>query len=184
MSERRPNLPRLPCFMRSNLPTIPSPTTHRCPWVVVWFPDHRAYRRKSAVRAVCIYARRPWRLLGFAYLGRRLATTTGRIEFVILRTSCSPPVALHPASRRRSYFQLQGSDNALARTFTLQIRSTRKRTPQRPRAVRPRVRQARGQCRRVWAVECHAGLAAQRPPRPQCRPAALCWFEVSIDSAQ
>ena len=69
MSERRPNLPRLPCFMRSNLPTIPSPTTHRCPWVVVWFPDHRAYRRKSAVRAVCIYARRPWRLLGFAYWG-------------------------------------------------------------------------------------------------------------------
>ena len=43
-------------------------------------------------------------------LSRRLATTTGRIEFVILRTSGSPPVALHPLSRGRSYFRLQGSD--------------------------------------------------------------------------
>ena len=40
----------------------------------------------------------------------RLATTTGRIEFVILRTSRSPPVALHPASRRRSYLPLWGPD--------------------------------------------------------------------------
>ncbi len=31
-----------------------------------------------------------------------------RIEFVILRTASSPPVALHPASQRRSYLQLQG----------------------------------------------------------------------------
>ena len=31
----------------------------------------------------------------------------GRIEFVILRTGHSPPVALHPASRRRSYGRLQ-----------------------------------------------------------------------------
>ena len=33
--------------------------------------------------------------------------TPGRIEFVILRTGRSPPVASHPASRRRSYLQLQ-----------------------------------------------------------------------------
>src|SRR5574340_1200928 len=38
-----------------------------------------------------------------------LATTTGRIEFVILRTSRSPPVALHPLSRGRSYFRLRSS---------------------------------------------------------------------------
>ena len=31
-----------------------------------------------------------------------------RIEFVILRTASSPPVALHPASQRRSYLRLQG----------------------------------------------------------------------------
>ena len=36
----------------------------------------------------------------------RLVARTGRIGFVILRTGCSPPVALHPASRRRSYLRL------------------------------------------------------------------------------
>jgi hypothetical protein len=51
----------------------------------------------------------------------RLATTTGRIEFVILRTSRSTPVALHPLSRGRSYFRLQSSNPTLTRTFTLLI---------------------------------------------------------------
>jgi hypothetical protein len=40
----------------------------------------------------------------------RLATTTGRIEFLIVRTARSPPVASHPSLRRRSYFRLQSSD--------------------------------------------------------------------------
>ena len=39
-----------------------------------------------------------------------LATTPGRIAFVILRTDVSPPVALHPASRRRSYLRLQAGE--------------------------------------------------------------------------
>jgi hypothetical protein len=46
----------------------------------------------------------------------RLTTATGRIEFAvadhsqpILRTGRSPPVALHPALRRRSYHRLRGS---------------------------------------------------------------------------
>ncbi len=39
-----------------------------------------------------------------------LATTPGRIAFVILRTDGSPPVALHPASRRRSYLRLQAGE--------------------------------------------------------------------------
>jgi hypothetical protein len=39
---------------------------------------------------------------------RRLVTPSGRIEFVILRTDPSSPVALHPASRPRSYVQLTG----------------------------------------------------------------------------
>ena len=34
--------------------------------------------------------------------------TPRRIEFAILRTASSSPVALHPASQRRSYFRLQG----------------------------------------------------------------------------
>ena len=37
----------------------------------------------------------------------RLSGQSGRIEFVNLRTARSPPVALHPASRRRSYVRLQ-----------------------------------------------------------------------------
>ncbi len=40
-------------------------------------------------------------------LYRRLARRYGRIEFLIVRMARSPPVALHPASRRRSYNRLQ-----------------------------------------------------------------------------
>ena len=68
---------------------------------------------------------------------RRLAATTGRIEFVILRTSRSPPIALHPLSRGRSYFRLQSSNPTSTRTFTLLIRYTSKRTSKHtPCAVR------------------------------------------------
>ena len=38
---------------------------------------------------------------------RQLALTPRRIEFVFLRTASSPPVALHPASQRRSYLRLR-----------------------------------------------------------------------------
>ena len=37
----------------------------------------------------------------------RLTVTTGRIEFVVLRTSFSPPVAPHHTSQCRSYVRLQ-----------------------------------------------------------------------------
>src|SRR5471030_984975 len=40
----------------------------------------------------------------------RLATRPRRNRFVILRTASSPPVALHPASRRRSYLRFLGCD--------------------------------------------------------------------------
>src|SRR3990172_5934652 len=40
---------------------------------------------------------------------RRLAAPQGRIVFVILRTASSPPVAPHPASRRRSFLRLPRS---------------------------------------------------------------------------
>src|SRR5436190_23874499 len=43
----------------------------------------------------------------------RLATASRRIRFVILRTASSPPVALHPASRRRSYLRLRRHDTLL-----------------------------------------------------------------------
>ena len=61
-------------------------------------------------------------------LPSRLATTTGRIAFVILRTSRSPPVALHLPSRERSSLRLRGSDQAAARTCTSRIQDTYKRT--------------------------------------------------------
>jgi hypothetical protein len=38
---------------------------------------------------------------------RRLVAAPRRIEFVCLRTDSSPPVAPHPASRRRSYLRLR-----------------------------------------------------------------------------
>jgi hypothetical protein len=44
--------------------------------------------------------------------------TPGRIEFVILRTGRSPPVALHLASRQRSYSWFQVVSVDLERTFT------------------------------------------------------------------
>src|SRR3990167_3100504 len=56
----------------------------------------------------------------------RLTVTTGRIEFVVLRTSFSPPVAPHHTSQCRSYvrllvwkaFYLKGTFTPLAlRTF-------------------------------------------------------------------
>src|SRR6202047_1657934 len=40
----------------------------------------------------------------------RLATRSRRSRFVILRTAGSPPVALHPASLRRSYLRFLGCD--------------------------------------------------------------------------
>ena len=42
-----------------------------------------------------------------------LATTTGRIEFVSLRTDCSLPVALHLLLQGRSYFPLMDSDQSM-----------------------------------------------------------------------
>ena len=62
-------------------------------------------------------------------LPSRLATTTGRIEFVILRTGRSPPVASHLLSQERSYYWLQSSEpKTLARTPTSLIRRAHRRT--------------------------------------------------------
>ena len=49
----------------------------------------------------------------------RLATALRRIRFVILRTAGSPPVAPHPASRRRSYLRLRSQRPAPTRTCTV-----------------------------------------------------------------
>ena len=46
----------------------------------------------------------------------------GRIEFVILRTGRSPPVASHPVSPRRSYVWLQAGERLLGEDFHLSDR--------------------------------------------------------------
>ena len=58
----------------------------------------------------------------------RLATRSRRNRFVILRTAGSPPVALHPALRRRSYLQFLGLRPAQARTCTVQTKRPHGRT--------------------------------------------------------
>ena len=58
----------------------------------------------------------------------RLATASRRIRFVILRTASSPPVALHPASRRRSYLRLRSPRPAPARTSTVLTKRPHGRT--------------------------------------------------------
>ena len=58
----------------------------------------------------------------------RLPGRFGRIGFVILRTDLSPPVALHPVSRRRSYFRLQACNVHLVGTCTPLIERFHRRT--------------------------------------------------------
>jgi len=110
-----------------DLPAVLSPTTHDRPRSLVCFLSE-AYRvswpsmaknTPVPVGRIVIWA---------SPLASRLATVTSRIEFVILRTSRSPPVAPHPASRRRSYLQLQCPDRTLAGTCTLPITRAHRRT--------------------------------------------------------
>ena len=130
-------LPRagLPASRRSNLPTIPSPTTSRRPGSPVWFrfpglPPRSPLGRRTHFRRV------PLGVCRASPLTCRLATTSGRIEFVILRTGRSPPVALHLASRQRSCLQLTGSDLTCARTCTPLVRRACRRTRRRYAALR------------------------------------------------
>ena len=73
------------------LPSIPPPTTSCRPNVAFAVTSARSVGPSPG--------------LGFAR-HRRLAATYRRIGFVLLRAARSPPVAPHPASRRRSYLRL------------------------------------------------------------------------------
>jgi hypothetical protein len=95
---------RDPCLPSPNLPVVRSPTTPHCPRSFDLFslrslPRKRLARIPSGTGA-------SWA----SPFPSRLATVSGRIEFVFLSTNGSSPVALHPASRRRSYFRLSGPD--------------------------------------------------------------------------
>ena len=81
----------------SDLPIPPSPTTPQA--LDTDFARYPSSRRVSHSRGSRLH---------LSYAGS--PTLTGRIEFVILRMDRSPPVAPHPASRRRSYSWLQAGE--------------------------------------------------------------------------
>ena len=117
---------RSPCFTSSNLLSIPSPTTPRCPCGLVCSlrKAYRGHRVSFRSHHDC----RDHSVIWASSLASRLATSKSRIEFILLRTGRSLPVASHHASRRRSDFQLQSSNQTLTRTFTPQIRCAHRRT--------------------------------------------------------
>jgi hypothetical protein len=108
---------RPPCFTHSTVLTIPSPTTLCSP--VAAFSPATLFVSATGLRSL-------YRILAIhssqapgdrSRLRRRIAgspKTPGRSGFVILRTGRSPPVALHPASWRRSYSRLSRVDRGIA----------------------------------------------------------------------
>ena len=60
---------------------------------------------------------------------RRLAAALRRIEFVILRTDTSPPVAPHLASRRRSYLRLRSCGFLRHGLYRADVAPSRARCP-------------------------------------------------------
>src|SRR5208337_2939970 len=109
-------LNRSPWLTRHELPCIPSPTTLRALLSLLCCPPSAADSRRSASPV--------WT----SPLMRRLAATYGRNVFALLRTASSPRVALHPASRRRSYLWLSGVGTSRERTCTSQIAPAPRRT--------------------------------------------------------
>src|SRR5208282_3717376 len=110
----------------------------------------------------------------------KLAAASRRIRFVILRTAGSPPVALHPASRRRSYLRLRSLQPAPARTCTVLTKRPHGRTHSRESGGRqeiplplagegrgPSRRDGKGEGMRDLGAVPHPPIAAQRvPPSP------------------
>jgi hypothetical protein len=105
---------RYPCFTALNLPAVRSPTTPAAlrAFGPAFFPE--AYRTSPLARIPC------GTIASWASpFASKLATASGRIEFVILPTSSSSPVALHLASRRRSYLRLSKPGRAPSEDFHL-----------------------------------------------------------------
>jgi len=143
------------------LPTVPSPTTLRVPSELLHatpqFDGSPTPCQRQAVASL---------------MASRLATLSGRIEFVILRTGRSPPAALHLASRRRSSSRFQAgarmpggdlhpSDHHACR------RTSRRRKP--PDRGRKRTQPRRGErtdrfCRPVGAGPFEPSFRRLTPP--------------------
>jgi hypothetical protein len=132
-------LDRSPWLTWHERPCIPSPTTPRtlssllrCPPSVTVSRNLVSDRRLPCHVGVLQTSGRPraftrvpvWASPSMS----RLAETQGRNVFAVLRTASSPPVSLHPASRRRSYLRLSGVGISRERTFTSQIAPAPRRT--------------------------------------------------------
>jgi len=99
-----------------NLPTILPPNTRWTPVVALTpYPSAQQISHPGTQATQCLPRR-----------GSRLhhwlagsSISPGRNGFVILRTGRSPPVALHPASRRRSYIRLQAGEGIPGEDFHL-----------------------------------------------------------------
>ena len=123
-------------------------------------------------------------------LYRRLARRYGRIEFLIVRMARSPPVALHPASRRRSYNRLQagvgipGEDLHLPDQLRSQAHGTGLRrcglqnkqrlTPTDPSNGRRQVKAAPRRRGHQAAPRCAPGRSADGPQSSSSRSAFAC----------
>lgn len=98
---------RSPCLTHPTFQTIPSPTTPCAP--IIALTRHTLSLSVIGISVAFQLSEAgllPPRVQASPLMSR-LADTLGRNGFVILRTGRSPPVALHPASRRRSYSRLQ-----------------------------------------------------------------------------
>jgi hypothetical protein len=106
LPERRFSPPQVTLIHVSDLPIPPSPTTPQALDAdLTRYPSSRRVSHSRGSRLQLSLAGSP--------------TLTGRIEFVILRMDRSPPVAPHPALRRRSYSWLQAGERIPEEDFHL-----------------------------------------------------------------
>jgi hypothetical protein len=117
---------RSPCFLRCTFRPfhLQSPLAVPMRYLAVCSTGLTVGRVSSTDRALAGHA--SW----VSPLASRLTTATGRIEFALLRTGRSPRVALHPASRRRSYLRLRGARRSSARNLTSRMQRHHRRTSQ------------------------------------------------------
>jgi hypothetical protein len=124
-----------PCLPRSTFrPFRPQSPSHLS-------PEH-AFARYFSASGCCVYPPgRPGQVGGIAvaqsgvhhgHAGSPAGLAVSGSSLSFLRTGLSPPVALHPASRRRSYSWLQACNADLAGTFTPLIERLHRRTCRRP----------------------------------------------------
>src|SRR6266487_6885386 len=100
---------RSPCVLCHAVMTIPSPHTKRVPASL----SHATPQRIPVPHLTGG--------LRFRQFREGSSPTSGRIEFVILRTGHSPSIALHLASRRRSYRWVRAGERIPEEDFHLSV---------------------------------------------------------------